>query len=413
MAEQTLVLFLITMQTESAETADSLQAYGVLLNSEGAVIEVLPGAPLATFVSLVKDREVVVVVPAADVLLVKVNLPQLQHQNLRKALPYALEEQLADDVEELHFALGPSLANGEYVVAVVAKQKMQAWIQALREHHIEPIKMLPLSLTLPLSAHTWSVAVLPDHMLVKTSPGQGLVCDNANLQTLLMLKWQESVDKPQVIHGFNYTATACLPLEVAGCLVKERLYPIEQSFTDFSRVAQQHDALNLLQGPYQAKRQWRQLKNTWMVSGILIAACIGMLFFSQIVSYVILATRSYQMEHVIAAIYHRQFPEAQAVVAVKTRMEDKLRKVLTQATGDPLFVLLSSVSQAVTQFPQVHLERFDFQHGQLTLNVTASSFEFLDQFTQFLDQQGMSVKQENAATQGGEVKADLVIQGNT
>ena len=39
-------------------------------------------------------------------------------QKLLRAVPYAMEEQLSDDIENLHFALGPDLYDGIYPVAV-------------------------------------------------------------------------------------------------------------------------------------------------------------------------------------------------------------------------------------------------------------------------------------------------------
>ncbi|OGT53594.1 MAG: hypothetical protein A3E84_03600 [Gammaproteobacteria bacterium RIFCSPHIGHO2_12_FULL_42_13] len=400
---QKLVIFL--------HTEDLAQASAVVLAQDGAVLETIPSTTLAALTSQAEGREVIVIIPAEDVLLMATSLPQMNHQRLRKALPYALEERVIGNVDELHFAMGDYLPNGELVVAVVAKQKMQAWIQALREYQIEATCMLPLSLIVPWAEDTWSVAIFAEVAIVKTAAFYGFACDVANLQTILLLKLQEGTNKPHSIHVFNYTQTSILPLTIGDCVIKEVVYPVEHSLVDLANVAQQHPvSLNLLQGAYQAKRQWRQLKNTWMVSGILIAACVAMVFFSQIISYFILSSRSHKVEQEIATIYHQQFPGAHTVVAAKERMQDKLQKLLGQATGDPLFALLAAVGKGIIQTPQVNLERFDFQHNQITLNVTAVSFDALDTFSRFLKQQGLSVKQENATSVDSRAKADLVVQ---
>src|SRR3990167_11435263 len=400
---QKLVIFL--------HTEDLAQASAVVLAQDGAVLETIPSTTLAALTSQAECREVIVIIPAEDVLLMATSLPQMNHQRLRKALPYALEERVIGNVDELHFAMGDYLPNGELVVAVVAKQKMQAWIQALREYQIEATCMLPLSLIVPWAEDTWSVAIFAEVAIVKTAAFYGFACDVANLQTILLLKLQEGTNKPHSIHVFNYTQTSILPLTIGDCVIKEVVYPVEHSLVDLANVAQQHPvSLNLLQGAYQAKRQWRQLKNTWMVSGILIAACVAMVFFSQIISYFILSSRSHKVEQEIATIYHQQFPGAHTVVAAKERMQDKLQKLLGQATGDPLFALLAAVGKGIIQTPQVNLERFDFQHNQITLNVTAVSFDALDTFSRFLKQQGLSVKQENATSVDSRAKADLVVQ---
>ena len=51
----------------------------------------------------VGDRSVIVLVPSAEVLTTSVDIP-VKGAKLNAALPYALEEYLAEDVEKLHFA---------------------------------------------------------------------------------------------------------------------------------------------------------------------------------------------------------------------------------------------------------------------------------------------------------------------
>ena len=47
-----------------------------------------------------------VLVPGTDVLLAEPDLPLKPGVKLQQLVPYALEEHLADDIDDLHFALG-------------------------------------------------------------------------------------------------------------------------------------------------------------------------------------------------------------------------------------------------------------------------------------------------------------------
>ena len=47
---------------------------------------------------------------------------------LRQSLPFAVEEQLADDVEQMHLALGPALADGRHRVFAVQRTWLAAWL---------------------------------------------------------------------------------------------------------------------------------------------------------------------------------------------------------------------------------------------------------------------------------------------
>ena len=76
----------------------------------------------------VGDRAVIVLVPATDVLTTSVHIPVRGAAKLRAALPFALEEDLADDIESLHFAAGKPRASGRLPVAIVARDKMNEWL---------------------------------------------------------------------------------------------------------------------------------------------------------------------------------------------------------------------------------------------------------------------------------------------
>ena len=54
------------------------------------------------------DRINIVIVPSEDVLVTTVTLPKMNRSRLLQAIPYALEEQVIEDVDTMHFAAGIS-----------------------------------------------------------------------------------------------------------------------------------------------------------------------------------------------------------------------------------------------------------------------------------------------------------------
>ena len=55
-------------------------------------------------------RRVCVLVPGTDVLLAEPEFPVKAGAKLQQVVPYALEEQLAEDIDDLHFAIGKRAA---------------------------------------------------------------------------------------------------------------------------------------------------------------------------------------------------------------------------------------------------------------------------------------------------------------
>ncbi len=82
-------------------------AQWIAVDSSGARRGPLVAGMLAEAQVDIGDREVIVLVPSAAVLTTSVDIPLRGGAKLLAALPYALEEFLADDVDKLHFAAGP------------------------------------------------------------------------------------------------------------------------------------------------------------------------------------------------------------------------------------------------------------------------------------------------------------------
>src|SRR5262245_53754069 len=71
-------------------------------------------------------QKIIVLVPGEDVLLIQVQLPKMSKARLAKAIPYALEDQITEDPDNLHFAISKVKENGLIAVAVVNKKRMNA-----------------------------------------------------------------------------------------------------------------------------------------------------------------------------------------------------------------------------------------------------------------------------------------------
>jgi len=58
-------------------------------------------------------------------------------------VPYALEDQLVDEIETLHFALGSTLDGDRLPVAVVAHAALRAWLEACTQAGLTPAPWFP------------------------------------------------------------------------------------------------------------------------------------------------------------------------------------------------------------------------------------------------------------------------------
>lgn len=87
----------------------------------------------------------------------RVAIPARSRERVRRALPFALEDQLSEDVGTLHFAPGQRDAEGRIAVTVVAHDTMRDWLERLDAAGIELDGLYPEPLILPLAPHSWTL----------------------------------------------------------------------------------------------------------------------------------------------------------------------------------------------------------------------------------------------------------------
>ncbi len=396
---QKLILYLPADDLTSASWVSS--------SVDGSAGKSVTGGTLDQLRTAAVDNEVIVIPPAQDVLLTAVTLPKLPRYRLLQALPYALEEQLLADVNALHFAVGDYQADGSLPVAVVAKHKMEKWLAALKDIDVYPSVMLVPVLSVPLFEASWNIFVLDDAAIARTDTFSGFTCDKDNLASLIELELAERGQKPQAIYCQNYTAKR-LDIKLASANVIEKQFPVDNALQDIA-MKLKPPFINLCQGPFQTRHKPSENKKYWRIAGYLLAAWLGVLFFSNLVSYMILHHQYAGLQTQINTIYKHNFPNATAVVEPKRRLQEKLDATLNQGNKNHLLLWLAYLGKSLNATPGVRLQQLDYRNGVLTLDIMAKNFDQIDNLAKALISQGVLVKQQNVAAVGEDVKGTLII----
>ena len=101
----------------------------MVCNDDGHVLVNAVSGELVQAVPLAVGRRVAVIVPASAVLVTESDAPARSAAKLLQVIPFALEERVADEVENLHFAIGERAPDtGRVPVAVVTRARIDAWL---------------------------------------------------------------------------------------------------------------------------------------------------------------------------------------------------------------------------------------------------------------------------------------------
>lgn len=133
------------------------------------------------------QRQLIVLTPGQDTTLLDANIPTRNRQKLLQALPYALEDRLSSDIDDLHFAPG-SPEDGQAVpVAVTAHAVLEDWQTALTDAGLRADAMLPDFLALPLTGANWSLVIQDDCLLVRENTSHGFATRLSLAQSVLAM----------------------------------------------------------------------------------------------------------------------------------------------------------------------------------------------------------------------------------
>jgi general secretion pathway protein L len=361
-----------------------------------------------------RQRKVIFLIPSEDLLLTEVSLQTRNRQQLAKAIPYRLEEELADDVENLHFALGVRQDNGSHPVAVIARQTLDRWLKALQAVDLSPKSMIPELLCLPFEETRWSLMIEDNRVLMRNASYRGFSVEAENLETIinLMRDPTEEHSLPKItVYRCDQNAQNPLPLNL----------PVEkEQYADapLMLMADNLDVrnnINLLQGGYKQSDDAIQLLRPWRLAAALAGAWLILQIATTSMDLWRLNRESHELQSSIEQVFRKTFPEAQRVVNPRVQMEQSLKSLLAAQQGDDggnFLSLVDAGGRAIQAFNGIAINTLDYRDDRLELALEASDLQSLEKIKQQLENEGLAASIESAETSGQKVEARLLVQRN-
>ena len=369
------------------------QAPAVWLHPRGEGGPALGRGPLAQAAEAIGAQPVTVLVPTENVLLTRVELPVRNRQRLLKALPFALEEDLVDPVDQLHFAPGPAGGEaGATAVAVVRDEHMQQWCAALDEAGIQATTMLPDVLALPRRDNGWSLWLAPGVALLRTSASQGLALDADNLDVLLpaMLAHQrptgnDTEDEPEAPLRIDlYLSADTTPGDGLREMLAQysddirehqvgELLELVRSPPEDSLPEPVRGLPNLRQGAHASHNEQRELWRRWRPVAALVAVVVVLQFGLNVWELQRLDSRAQALQTETEEVFRATFPDVQRIVDMRVQARREMNRLRQGGEdGDAGFLwLMEQLARAMDAADDVRLGSLSYQAGRLELQLTA------------------------------------------
>ena len=339
--------------------------------------------PLADLSSQSDGARQILVAPSEAVTLHRLALPSRKRSTWARAVPFALEDYLVEDIETLHFALGGAVDGGYLPVAVVDRILLSAWLETCDQAGLTPAAVVPDSLLLPWQNDEWSVLLEARRALVRTGRWEGFATERDNLALLLAQALAEAGEtKPRCLRVWGAPATELAETEVE---LSPEDTPIEP-LALFASGYQPATVLNLLQGGYSRQAHWGRWLRPWRAAAALAGMTLLVQIAGQVYDHWRLQREVTALRTEIERTFKDALPEATRIVNPKVQMETRLRE-LAPSGGSGFLELLYQGAQPLAHFPNVTLRGLGYRDGQLDLALEGGDPAVLDRLRQQFERQ--------------------------
>lgn len=377
-----------------------------------------------------EQRLVKVFVPGCDVLLKRLTVPTKSQRAMRSAVPYMLEDELAQDVDDLFFAYA-TMADDEdghnCFVAITERAQMVLWQAWLANADIEAQTIQPDVLAMPYVDGQWSAISLKadsatsNQVVVRLGQWQGFTLDSEawqfTLQTIFATEQaqEKEQEEEQAQNDILINAYSDLPsinenASPAGfTLVKA------EADLPLALFAQhcQHSNFNLLQGRFKVKERRSKNLTHWLWAAGFAACALLLNVSYKSAQLWQLSAQQTHVEAQIIARYKQAFPEAKRVRigTIKSQLNRKIAQLGGVKEQAGFLSMLSQVQPAFAKVPALKPEslKFDGKRQELRVQAIADDYQHFERFKGALNTTTLTVKQGAQNNQGDQVTGSFSI----
>lgn len=361
------------------------------------------------------SSRLVLILPAASVVLHKVSIVAKSRSQIAAALPYALEDELASDIEQMHFAYRSlDKQSDNQLVAVVDRDLMQRLHALITQHQFESVLLLPQILLVPWQADSWALFVQREQALLRKDLSDGYAMDVVVMPELLrtereLYKQQHESETVPELRIYNFSPDQ--DVEDSSLLGgdSEALAVMARYWLDNPGVE-----LNLLQGEFQIARPMRDLLRQWsMAAGVAAIALVIYLMNVAVDNYLLTKERD-ALEASMSSLYETVFNEKPEDGNPADNMRRKLVALGSESDVDSnnfISVILASGKEFIAD-SQTSITRLRYTGNGIEVDLETTSIEQLEKLQQKLTAASVKAELKAVSNDNGKVRGRLVVSRN-
>ena len=352
---------------------------------------------------------VIVLVPGEHVLSVSCEVPGRSAGQIRRALPYVVEEFVAGDIEGTHLASGPVRRGQPVRCSMIDETLLQDWLACLAALGIHPGYLVSEAELLPVEPRSASVLIENGHALLRTED-RAVTIDRGNLLPALA---SLELDRLTLIDGALTDIEASqLDIEVE----RAESGPLQGKGAVLGYFAElwrrRRPVLNLLQGEYAPESPQDADRARWRGVAWLGAAWLLLGFAGMAVTGIWSSIQADSLESESLAMYRSVFPgdRTATVQNIRRRMQARLGE-RPDAAGKSMIGFAGDLAAVMDKSMTLVGMDYNEARGEFATELLVRRYDDVDRVREALEARGVQAEIASAEQVEQGVQARLRMRG--
>ncbi|WP_237445181.1 type II secretion system protein GspL [Sinobacterium norvegicum] len=342
---------------------------------------------LTTFSQQVGNRPVTFLLSGYQVNIERVAFSEAERKHVLKTTDYLLEEQLCEDIDELHICHA-EFGSHSIVLAVMRQQLLSDLLAPLLAAKINVEQVLSEPLSLPYRDGGCTVLVDGSgECQLRYGINEGCSVDSALLGFYFDQLQQQKNIEHIICYAESDNPEVLALLEQYGDRIELR--PLDQ----LRQAEPLASAVNLLQGEFSPSIDWSSIWQRWK----LVTAVVACAFIANLA---VIGAQISAVNNKISGVEQQQqqifktvFPSGRYSANPRRRFESELQK-FGGGSSSNFLSLLSLVAEPASNDKQLQVKSLNYDAGnqEMNISVVADKFSQLEKLTQAVEERGVSAE---------------------
>ncbi len=374
---------------------------------------------LSSLTQYAQERRTILLLDSRDVILREVEVPAGASRQLSTMLPFLLEEDVAQDVDELHFSILKQTSDTAWTAAV-DRNYLSSCVESFEQAGIELNRVVPDVLVLPNIDSDITILPFADHFLVRHHEFSGFSIQQSLLPVASKMspfvtvndegdEEEQQEAKSLMVDCFDTVPEALLEQEGLECRQLERELPM-QVLAKYAQLS----SVTLLSGEFKRQSSWLKNIKLWRVPAIAAAILLAMFSVKTFmhVNQIEEQAAAYRAES--ERIFRAVFPDKRRIPTVsylKRQMSDESARLSGDTVDAPVLTWLVQVQNALKDNSSVKVQsiKYDSNREELRIQAQANDFETFEKIRVALSEK-FAVEQGQINRNGELVSSSYVLK---